>query len=452
MDIFIDFSFLTSLVGGNFLLLFRQLFVFLIVFFFIYWIAKIIWQSRVSYVKDMFLAEQQYVLLSINVPRDNEQGPEAVERFFANLAAIKVNPSWFEKNIQGVSQLDISLEIISKNGQIEYLIYAPVHYRDMIEASIYAIYPGVEISESEDYTLGSPEEFPDKEYDLWGADLGLYNKNPFPIRTYPDFEHGLSKELKDPMTGLLEIIGKLLPGEQTWIQFIVRPAGSALKKEGSSLIKSISGEKSDSSDNLFDKVLKVPVKISQIISDLFLDIFGFFNPSGEGDKKEKKPVSPENHKMIEAIQKKISKIAFETRIRVIYLAKKEIFSKDRGVTGILGAFNAINTLDLNGIEIEKKVFDSLKRPQKTESSKESILKAYKKRSLYWQIKPKGMGRILTNLAKFLAIKIGGNKKKNILNIEELATLYHFPVITGRVPLIKKTGSKRGEPPFALPIK
>jgi len=254
------------------------------------------------------------------------------------------------------------------------------------------------------------------------------------------------------MTGLLEILGKLLPGEQTWIQFIIRPVGSALKKEGSSLIKSISGEKSDSSDNLFDKILKIPIKISQIIGDLFLDIFGFFNPSVEGDKKEKKPVSPENHKIIEAIQKKISKIAFESRIRVIYLAKKEIFSKDRGVTGILGAFNAINTLDLNGIEIEKKVFDSLKRPQKTESSKESILKAYKKRGCYWQVKPKGMKRILTNLAKFLAIKIGGAKKKNILNIEELATLYHFPVITGRVPLIKKTGSKRGEPPFGLPIK
>jgi len=45
-----------------------------------------------------------------------------------------------------------------------------------------------------------------------------------------------------------------------------------------------------------------------------------------------------------------------------------------------------------------------------------------------------------------------NKKKNILNIEELATLYHFPVVSVIPPLIKKTGSKKAEPPFGLPVK
>ena len=38
-----------------------------------------------------------------------------------------------------------------------------------------------------------------------------------------------------------------------------------------------------------------------------------------------------------------------------------------------------------------------------------------------------------------------------LNVEELATLWHFPTITMKAPLVKKSESKRGEPPVGLPI-
>jgi hypothetical protein len=39
----------------------------------------------------------------------------------------------------------------------------------------------------------------------------------------------------------------------------------------------------------------------------------------------------------------------------------------------------------------------------------------------------------------------------ILNIEELATVYHFPGMTVKAPLMKLTESKRSEPPVTLPI-
>ena len=39
----------------------------------------------------------------------------------------------------------------------------------------------------------------------------------------------------------------------------------------------------------------------------------------------------------------------------------------------------------------------------------------------------------------------------ILNVEELATLWHFPSLLVKSPLVKKAEAKRGEPPVGLPI-
>ena len=38
-----------------------------------------------------------------------------------------------------------------------------------------------------------------------------------------------------------------------------------------------------------------------------------------------------------------------------------------------------------------------------------------------------------------------------MNIEELATIYHFPGVDIKAPLLKTTESKKSEPPFKLPI-
>src|SRR6056297_573761 len=160
---------------------------------------------------------KNYICLTIDVPKDNDQGPEAVERMFAHLA--------------GIDKKDkISLEIVGKEGEIQFFIYLASCYRDLVEAAIYTAYPSAEILEVEDYTKEVPEEFPNNDIDVWAADLNLTNPSPYPIRTYPDFEHKLSKSFKDPMIDFLEVLGRLRPGEQVWIQIIISPAEKKLKE------------------------------------------------------------------------------------------------------------------------------------------------------------------------------------------------------------------------------
>lgn len=460
MEIVLNLNYINSIFGGNISFYLRQFFILIVSLLFVWYLIHLVIFHWSKHAKKMYLSKQKYVFLSINVPRDNEQGPEAIEKFFSQLAGIKVSPKWWDKNFKGKTQLNISLEIISQEGQISFIIYTPTQYRDMVESSLYSVYPRAEISEIEGYTKKAPDDFPDPDYELWGGDLGLANENPYPIKTYSNFEHGLSKELKDPMSGLIEILGELRPEEEVWIQFIIKPAdGSKLKKQGEKLAKELAeGKTKKKKKGCLYSIFMFPFRVVGEIIDIIargltidsnLGFSGGEKPVEEKDKN----ILPGQKKVLEAIENKVSKISFETRIRLIYLAPKNIFSKDRGITGVLSAFNAVNTLNLNSIKVEKKVFSSTKRPHKVDASKESILEAYQKRSFHWKIKPKGMKRIVKNTAHLLAIKSKPKLKKTILNTEELATLYHFPVlITNKSPLVRKTGSKKGEPPFSLPVK
>jgi len=88
----------------------------------------------------------------------------------------------------------------------------------VIESSIYAQYPEVEIYETEDYVHDVPMNAgqPDSDWDLWGATLELTKADPYPIKTYIDY--GLDKDPKeefknDPLATLIELLGSLKQGE-----------------------------------------------------------------------------------------------------------------------------------------------------------------------------------------------------------------------------------------------
>ena len=53
---------------------------------------------------------------------------------------------------------------------------------------------------------------------------------------------------------------------------------------------------------------------------------------------------------------------------------------------------------------------------------------------------------------FKGRKLGVSKNPFIFNVEELATLWHFPLAFVKTPLIQKIASKRAEPPTGLPLE
>lgn len=387
----------------------------------------------------------QWTLLAVDVPPDTIQGPKAVEQIFSQLSGAHSGPNIGEKYWQGAKQRWFSLEIISLEGYIQFLVYTEAKFRDLVEAAVYAQYPMAEITEVEDYVSAIPDKYPNETHNMFGIEFGLAEEDAYPIRTYPDFEQKPSPDpditLYDPMAAILENFTRIGVGENLWLQIILEPVSGKWKEKGIGLVKSSLQAKGSKLVKSLIENKKPTAKqpfIMQLLNGLFTELLNVINPPAEAPKKkeEKKDaagkitdLSPGVRDTIVSIEKKIAKIGFKTKIRILYAAENSVFNPSRCLEGFTGAMNQFSYPGRNALvpKLLTSAHYGFKNYRLAEI-KRKFVTAYKKRK----------------------IKIG--KNPYILNIEELATLWHFPLPLVKPPLLQKTASKRAEPPINLPIE
>ena len=402
------------------------------------WGAKEIWMD---YIQNKWGgANSNYILLAIDIPRGNEQSPKAVENIFTYLGGAHGTFNLIEKYWEGKFQQAFSLEIVSIEGYTQFLIRSPIQFRDLVESAFYSQYPDAEITEVNDYTENTPSKFPDDEYDIFGAEFIHANNEVYPIKMYKEFENQLSgkpeTQFKDPMSSLMDLCSSLKKGEQFWYQIILKPTDFDWVKMGDKEISKILGEKSKSKTNIFDffidGILKIIEELSEMIFNLWGDIEDKKEDKKEDDALKMMNLKPKQKKQIEAIQEKVSKLGFLCKNRVVYLAKKDVFNKPKVFGGFVGYMKQFIDMDLNNLKPDmnttatKAVYFFTKH--RINIKKRKLMNAYKERSS----------------------SIG--KTEKILNIEELATLWHFPVESvAKAPLIQKAPGRKAEPPMHLPI-
>src|SRR3990167_10193130 len=169
-------------------------------------------------------AEQHAIMLKILVPKNNEKTPLAAEQMFSALHGIYREGVMFQEQV--------SFELAAYEKFIHFYVHVPRHLKDFIEGQIYAQYPNVEITEAEDYTaLRPPNQV------IQTAQLGLSKDDVYPIKTFPNFT-------VDPLSGITAVLGNLGPGEQLWLQFIVKPVSEDWQERG---ITYVSAKRSGSS-------------------------------------------------------------------------------------------------------------------------------------------------------------------------------------------------------------
>lgn len=372
----------------------------------------------------------EWVVLAIDVPPDTIQSPKAVEQIFAHLSGALSEANIGEKYWEGAKQRWFSLEIISLEGYIQFLIRTEATYRDLVEAAIYAQYPMAEITEVEDYVGAIPSKFPNDTHEVFGLEFGLAAADPYPIRTYSEFEHAITPDytFNDPMASILENFTRIGTGENLWFQIIIEPVSGAWKAKGIELIKSIIEGKKHSSEQFF---------LFKLINGLFDELMKAIRPpseEGHAGKKEEMPgklsdLTPGVRDTVAAIEEKISKIGFKTKCRILYAAPAEIFNPGRCLDGFIGSLNQFDYHGRNAIvPVSATSAHYAFKKSRTLTLKQKFVAAFKKRKL----------------------KVGANPY--ILNIQELATLWHFPLPLVKTPLLQKTASKRAEPPINLPIE
>jgi len=382
-----------------------------------------------------FQSKWKFVYLAVDIPRNNELTPKAVENIFSTIAGAQSSANIIDKYWHGKTQESFSFELVSLEGYTQFIIRTPSHFRDLVEASLYAQYPDAEITEVDDYTKEYANlKFPNDNYNLWGTELILTKDYPYPIKTYPEFEHTLSQAFIDPMASILEILSRLSEGEQLWLQIVVTPLkppgwGEVAKKTVTELI----GKKYEAPKTFWDTLEKPFELLGGISKEFQNQILG---PGGDEVKKEDatakmQSLSPGERSVLERVQTKLSKPAFAFKFRVIYLGKKSVFNKAKGVTGIMGALQQFNTADANGFKGGPKTktgADYFRVNKRVAEKQNRILKYYCRRS-----------------------NSKGEENKNLLlNVEELASIWHFPVITVKATQVEKIDAKKAAPPTHLP--
>ena len=332
------------------------------------------------------------VLLVLEIPKANDKQELAAEQLFASLHGI-LRDSAELKYSEGVQE-HLSFEIASVDGQIRFYVWVPKVLRNFVEGQIYSQYPTVQIHEAnEDYALTN---FKNHKV-TYIADLDLIEDDALPIKTFQNFE-------VDPLAGITGALAKLeSSGDEMWVQILVKPVSDDWHKDSEKWIsRTKAGRGSGFSLKGFDATW-----ITGVLEALWKP-----PETGIGGAATAPELSERQKTQIAEAEKKAAKLGYEVKIRLVYAGESTTDARLK-MQALAGTFKQFNYANLNGFKIVDPSF------------KKEDLNYYQKRI---------MGR-----------------NGYILNIEELASIFHLPHTNVETPNVVWASSKTAEPPSKLPV-
>lgn len=408
-----------------------------------------LWWLKRDRNRNKFVDAVEWVFLEVKVDELNEKSALAMEQIFAALHAIHQNFTWGEQ-LNGKVVLFLSCEIISLGGKVAYIFKIPARYRSLFESAVFAQYSKAEVTEVEDYLKNLPHHFDPKhaDFDFWGTEWLKKKENAYPIRTYfqtDSFEHSALETFVDPLSNVIEAMSNMQPYELMVYQLVIKPVDDKWKDHTKHLVDKLKGVPTKHGDSILWKALFF---VPDLIADfLVTGMLGVEKGEQAGAARiQEEPPSLMLHRtdvekmVITAIEHAMSKVSYEIRLRTFYLAPKDKFNSGRKAE-IVGAFRNFDEVNINGLKPDikhswtdkaYKLSEALERPYTQFNilmRKRHMLHRLIARS-HW----KGVGKV-------------------ILNTEELATIFHFPIVPlTRVSQIERVQTVKSAPPMDLPIK
>lgn len=328
-------------------------------------------------------------LLILEIPKANDKKELAAEQLFASLHGILRDKK--ELKLNNGYQEHLSFEIASINGQIRFYVWVPSSLRNFVEGQIYSQYPTVQIREAdEDYTSH------EKQHNVvYTSEISLADSDMLPIKTFQSFE-------VDPLAGITGTLAKLeSTGEELWIQILARPIADDWHKSSEKWIANVKNGSPLSSNKgagaflggLLQALWKPP-------------------EDGKVGSSGAKELSDRSKTRISEAENKATKLGYQVKVRLAYLGDNTTDARLR-MQALVGTFKQFNSTNLNGFKMTHASF------------KKEDLNLYKTRTFA--------------------------DRGFILNIEELASVFHLPHTNVETPNIVWASSKTAEPPSNLPF-
>jgi hypothetical protein len=428
-------------------------FMYLYLFFYFEWIQQ------------HLASKKEYVLLELIPPAEIKKPFRIMESVYDLLwGVLYIRANWKERWVEGIPLIDLmkgraTLEIVSLGGKVHYYFWCEKSVAERIKSSFYSQFPEMEIVEVEDYTLKIPKNIPNQKWDLYSEEFTFLKNEIYPIRTYSMFWEVPTEEKRvieekriDPITTLLEKLIKIQSGEQLWLQIGLIPIEASdgfffneAKKEIEALGK---GKKPTVERN---PILK---EIDFVLDTLKEILGGAPSPPSSSQKKDFHPetmLTPGEKETLKALQMKSSKKCFNCWIRIVHLYKKD--EPHSRANFLIGRDYFQNFTQLNGI-----VFFGPKRTKIYHWLIDRRLYLRKRRNLreyLFRLPPNlSLGGIRgepVHVIDFGLYPKGPGKWQKgtiVLCTEELATIFHFPLVSN-LPGLPRVVSKQAPPPFVF---
>lgn len=331
---------------------------------------------------------------------DRDFGPDkwreeigAMEQLLSSLANMRSKRSLFGSSIP----FSISLEIANPSDSEEIFFYVsfPKKYRENIEKQVHSFFPNASIETIEDYTIFRPKSF------VATATLSLKATPALPVLTY--------QEMKvDPLNEITNAMSKLQTEmEGAALQLVLSPASAGWRNEG----RSIAHEMQQGKRLKDAKNQSLGSKLTNEMGTVFVN--ALLGKNGDSNKNnERVQLTPEEQELVKAIEQKTKKPAFYVNIRLLSSAD----TQERATTILSQLENAFSQFERSDIN-------------------------------YFQIKERSQTK---KIGFQYIMRFFNRTGAMLLGIEEIASIYHFPISTTTTPKIKWLKAGSAPPPVLIP--
>ncbi|MBI5465956.1 MAG: type IV secretory system conjugative DNA transfer family protein [Candidatus Kerfeldbacteria bacterium] len=288
----------------------------------------------------------------------------------------------------------LSLELVAQNGVISFYLAVPQKLKDFVEQQVHAHYPNAVLEEVTDYNIFSPHGV------TLGASLRFTRSWGFPIKTYKQFE-------TDPLNAITNALAKVPIGDAAAVQLVVRSAPKSWRRAGVRVASAMQQGKSLQDASGVGLALRTVQSLGN-----FLPSTSSPKSKHESAKHEPHKLSPLEEEMVKGIEQKASKAGLEVTVRLVASAESHA-KAELYLNNLVNSFSQFNVYQYGN--------------------------SFKYR------RPYNLGYFLRNFVHRTFVE----RKRLILNSEELASLYHFPLPTTETPNVRWLTARQAPPPLNI---
>lgn len=283
----------------------------------------------------------------------------------------------------------LALEIVAHNRIISFYATVPKKYQEFFEQQVHAQWSSAYIEEVDDFNIFSPRGI------AVGGYLTQRREAILPLKTYKELE-------ADPLNAVTNALSQVADGDGVVVQVLLRSTSHSWRDHGQHIVRRMHEGMGFSQAKIGGKTAR-----------------GLFEKKEDYEKREAKmkdrKLSALETKMLEGIEQKISKAGLAVNIRVIACAKQADLAQAY-VKNVLNAFGQFSIYEY-GNAFQASI----------PSSKKDLVR----KCIYRQFSA---------------------KQRMILNTEELASVWHLPLLTTETPNIEWLLAKVAPTPINMPME